>query len=559
MKHKHVDWNFIIRWSGYICLTISVWLLLITVSLYSSMVPPGEPAFQQLWLGRFAFIFAGVGMGGFVFWRYFREELMEVFYWALTIGLIALGGWQAMWGLAQIYGWVVSHHALYPLTGSFYNPGPYSGYLAMVLPICLHHWLNRKKVFNKRLVRWISYPAFIVGVLILWVLPAGMSRSAWLAAFVSTLWVLAIHFSWHKKMVRFGMRFPKRLAVVAVIMLIGTVGLGYGFFHLKHASANGRLLMWKIGVETALQKPLTGYGYGGFPGAYGEAQEAYFTSGQATTWEEEVAGSPEYAFNEYIQVAIEHGIPFLIGLLILLLFSLRRDVKRGWIGLCGALISILVFCFSSYPMQIPGFAIVLLLLVTVCWVHRRKDWALLSLLFVGLGWFCHQENRYNEFKQWERAKMWYNTGSYVSAEESYRELYSSLNDQGAFLFEYGHCLHKLGKYQWSTIVLKRAMNYSCDPMILNIIGKNEQALGHYEAAEKWFLRSTNRLPGRIYPYYLLAKLYASEWYNKPDKLKQMVHLVLTKEPKVQSTAVKEMREEVLKLLQNIIDRELKKK
>ncbi len=32
-----------------------------------------------------------------------------------------------------------------PLTGSFYNPGPYSGYLAMIFPICLYEWLKRKE------------------------------------------------------------------------------------------------------------------------------------------------------------------------------------------------------------------------------------------------------------------------------------------------------------------------------------------------------------------------------------------------------------------------------
>lgn len=81
-------------------------------------------------------------------------------------------------------------------------------------------------------------------------------------------------------------------------------------------------------------------------------------------------------------------------------------------------------------------------------------------------------------------------------------------------------------------------------MILNIIGKNYQAIGKYEKAEEYFIRSTHRLPGRIYPYYLLAKLYAEPEYRHPEKLKQAVQIVLTKEPKVQSTAIREMREEV---------------
>lgn len=95
------------------------------------------------------------------------------------------------------------------------------------------------------------------------------------------------------------------------------------------------------------------------------------------------------------------------------------------------------------------------------------------------------------------------------------------------------------------------MTHSNDPMILNIISKNYQAAGDYEKAEEYLIRSTHRLPGRIYPYYLLAKLYAESEYRQPEKLKRMVEVVLTKEPKVQSTAVKEMREEVKKLLKQI--------
>ena len=55
-----------------------------------------------------------------------------------------LGGIEAVWGLRQLYGYAVSNHSLYVLTGSFFNPGPYSGYLAMILPVCLHQWLTKR-------------------------------------------------------------------------------------------------------------------------------------------------------------------------------------------------------------------------------------------------------------------------------------------------------------------------------------------------------------------------------------------------------------------------------
>ena len=78
-----------------------------------------------------------------------------------------------------------------------------------------------------------------------------------------------------------------------------------------------------------------------------------------------------------------------------------------------------------------------------------------------------------------------------------------------------------------------------------IIGKNCQALGEYEEAEAWFIRSTHRLPNRIYPYYLLAKLYAEHPEVFPrEKLEWAARMVMEKEAKVESTAIRQMREEV---------------
>lgn len=81
-------------------------------------------------------------------------------------------------------------------------------------------------------------------------------------------------------------------------------------------------------------------------------------------------------------------------------------------------------------------------------------------------------------------------------------------------------------------------------MILNVIGKNYQALQCYHWAEELLLASTHRLPGRIYPYYLLAKLYADPEFLNREKFEEMRRMVLMKAPKIHSTAIEEMRREV---------------
>ena len=512
----------------------------------SGDIPVGEMAYQRLWLGRMAFVFVVCSLPSL----YLSGKLRLSFSSIVTWVLIVLGGIEVVWGLRQIYGLAVSNHSLYALTGSFYNPGPYSGYLSMIFPLCLHEWLNLKERTERT---WAEqgkyYVALGVMLLILCVLPAGMSRSAWIAAAISGTWVYGMHASWGSKLKEFGRKYKKRVVLACIVGGSILVMIGYALFQLKATSANGRLFMWKVSTLAIAESPVIGHGTGNFVSAYGRAQEDYFANGEYSETEELVAGSPEYAFNEYLQVAVEYGIPFLLVVSLVIGFCLWKGSSEGRIGLCGSVISVLVFAFSSYPMQIPGFAVTFYFLLAACVIGRSKIILLFFMsMMVLLGAYYWKNNQYDACKSWHRGKMLYNIGAYRSAKEDYEKLYPELANRGAFLFEYGYSLHKLKEYDNSTRILEEAMTHSNDPMILNIIGKNYQASGDYEKAEEYLIRSTHRLPGRIYPYYLLAKLYAEPKYRQPEKLKYAVEVVLTKEPKVQSTAVREMREEVKKLL-----------
>ncbi|WP_336533164.1 O-antigen ligase family protein [Bacteroides acidifaciens] len=521
-------------------------ILSVVVFATSNDIPVGEMAYQKLWLGRMLFVFVVCCLLSFCLNRKNHLSFPTIVTWVL----IVLGGMEAIWGLRQIYGLDASNHSLYALTGSFYNPGPYSGYLAMIFPLCLYEWLNLKERTERT---WAEqgkyYIALGVMLLILCVLPAGMSRSAWIAAAISGTWVYGMHASWGSKLKEFGRKYKKKLVLACIVGSVIIIVAGYALFQLKATSANGRLFMWKISSMAIAESPVIGHGTGNFVSAYGRAQENYFANGEFSETEELVAGSPEYAFNEYLQVAMEYGIPFLLVVSLVIAFCLWKGSSEGRIGICGGVISFLVFSFSSYPMQIPGFAVTFYLLLAACAIGRSK---VILFLFISmmalLGTYYWKNNQYAACKDWYRSKMLYNIEAYQSAKEDYGKLYPELANRGAFLFEYGYSLHKLKEYDNSTRILEEAMTHSNDPMILNIIGKNYQALGDYEKAEEYLIRSTHRLPGRIYPYYLLVKLYAESEYCQPEKLKYAAEIVLTKEPKVQSTAVREMREEVKKLL-----------
>ena len=354
-----------------------------------------------------------------------------------------------------------------------------------------------------------------------------------------------------------GIRKHKALTVGAFIAL--SVAFG-GAYLLKKDSADGRLLIWKVAVQAIGEKPLTGYGWDYVAGAYGEAQEKYFSKGEYTEQEEHVAGSPEYVFNEYLQAAMAWGVPVLCVILLLVIAAMAGHQLSGNYGLFGAMLSLAVFSFSSYPFQFPLFVAALGLLVLVGlmgWLHVFPVCALFPVVlcwavsvYGGYAYFTHVQERETVKNQWQRVRMSYHSGAYTEEVESYKPFHEDLTWNARYLFELGHACHNTGNHEESNRYLKEALKVSSDPMILNIIGKNCQAEKLYLEAEHYLLRSVSRLPGRIYPYYLLFKLYDEmpEGKYAEGRKEWAARMVLEKEPKVESTAIREMREEVKELL-----------
>lgn len=521
-------------------LWMAVLVLLSMVCVASSGLLPAETVGQWVWFDKASFLLAGCILSALIFKsKGDFISLDSVISWVLVV----LGGSEAILGLRQLYGFATSGHSMYALTGSFFNPGPYSGYLAMILPVCLYQWL----VCGRRGGRVVSGGVML---LILCVLPAGMSRSAWLAAGVSCLCVYAWHMDWTDKFRLLWQQQRQRVVMVVVGGFCVLLLAGYLLFVLKPDSARGRLFMWKITCRAIAEKPLTGYGIHNFAAACGNAQETYFAAGDYEPWEERVAGSPEYAFNEYLQAAVELGIPLAVCLLVVVVLCLYRGVRKGRYGICGAILSLMIFSFSSYPLQLPVFIVTFGGLLVAC-LSGADRWQWLGLaVSVGIIGGLRLKNDLQveqACREWMNARVLYNAGAYQSAEKEYGRLYPLLRDRASFLFEYGHGLHKQQQFSKSNRILKEALQRSCDPMILNVIGKNYQQMGDCLSAEDWFIRSTHRLPGRIYPYYLLAKLYAEPSFRQPDKFEKMKWMVLTKEPKVHSTAIRQMREEIKKI------------
>jgi tetratricopeptide (TPR) repeat protein len=502
--------------------------------------------------------------------RIFLTGKSKLMYNLCVLAFVITGLIEAIWGLMQLYGFAESQHNLFRTTGSFFNPGPYSGWLSMIFPMALGYVVFNHKVAkvaqswliaysNRR--RFTTILCSLTVLCIILILPAAMSRASWIAVFGGCAFIGIMYFIQSKKITVYLKKYRKRLFIFGFMAIVLLSLSLIGLFLLKKDSASGRAFIWKIAMQTIKEHPF-GVGLGNFGGSYGDVQATYFASGAGSEREEYVAGGVEYAFNEYLQICIETGIvPFLFFIAFVIYVLITGIQNKNYLP-TSSLISLLIFASMSYPFNVLPFVIAFVFLSAMCLTNNDDNheksgirnhypkfmiWFFIIITPVAIALCMYQKiyPLYKAYKQWNSTTILYSANIYKEATEEYSEQYQYLQDEIRFLFEYAQSLSKSEQYEKSNEILHRAIKISCDPMLYNIMGKNYQSLKQYELAEQSFKKAVNLVPNRLYPHYLLAKLYYE--MGLKDKAEYEINIVMTKPPKVESMAVEEMREELGKL------------
>ena len=452
------------------------------------------------------------------------------------VGLCAAGGYELWTGFMQLAGREVSRHHLFDVTGTFFNPGPYAIFVAVVLAVSVAWWYRRGEDCAGR-GRWSRAGAWSVAAVAVFCFPvlvATWSRAAWVAVAVAAACLL---WKAHRRMVLWGMG----VAVCA----------GVAAYFLKQGSADGRLLMTMVAGRAWVGEWLCGHGLGGYAQAYGAAQEAFFAARPGSPLSV-VAGSPEYAFNGVLGVGVEQGVLGAVPALVLGLWSLAVLCRRGEVSAYGWLV-LLVCSLFSYP-----FALWALLSLAVAWVALAasleagtaevrwwKRTAVWPVVAVG-GWCVwnlsdNTARRVEAYEEFRRVRGVQD----VAFLEDYRKKYEDLKAYPDFLFTFGTALREAGRYNESNAMLRQGTRVSCDPVFYTLMGNNYRDLGAVAEAESAYRKAFGMLPGRMYPLYRLMKLYEAE--GQMRKAEEMARQIIAFRPKVDSPAVREMKNEAKKL------------
>ena len=427
--------------------------------------------------------------------------------------------------------------------GSFSNSGPFGCFLSVCASLFIAVWTGESNKIFRILLAVLSGLTSILMV-------CTLSRASVLSFAVSILLLLM-------KRDDFSAFIRKNWGYL--ILAVSLLGAGAYFF--KKPSADGRLLMARINMRMISEGGLTGTGLGIYGGAYGEAQAHFFAEyldngsdgmdiDRIPENMRKVADCPSNAFNEYLKMGVESG-PIAMILLVGLVVAGIICTYRSDICWCYPLITVSVFACFSYPFEIgvlllmfviclasndsgksiggTGIGFFLLMTVVLIPIYRSHISVIDSMNFrfraSGIkGLFENRPNRYAIF--------------------GYGSLPDGLYDEKV-IFEYGQSLNECSNYTMSDSLLTIGTSISSDPMFWNVMGNNSLMQGKYREAEYRYKHAFYMVPNRLYPLYLMAKLYYTEgdtarFLNMADKIERFV-------PKVESVQTARLRSEIREL------------
>ena len=270
----------------------------------------------------------------------------------LPLFVVVGGVIQAVWGLLQWGRIVPAGSGLFLVTGSFANPGPYGGYLAIAATCAVVEW--RRRGFARR------GKALLLPFALLLILPALVlsdSRAAWLAFLlpVGCAFVLG------------GRR---SLRIAAVVVLVAAVVLLYFY---KKPSADARLLTWQASLGMVESRPLFGHGPGGFAANYMPCQ-AEFLDRHPDSPYAVAADNNIIAFNDWLRLLCEQGFVGAALFLLAVAKAFRRSGGEAAGFARWGLATWCVFACFSYPASVFALKMCLPLFLGCLAAGQRTVW-----------------------------------------------------------------------------------------------------------------------------------------------------------------------------------------
>ena len=464
----------------------------------------------------------------------------SIIYFVIS-GAVGFACLQATIIYLQMIGLAPSNHDSFTVTGTFTNPAPVGGFLAICASLALHQVIYSPKRFP-----WVAITCYLLPACVL-----TNSRAALLGLVVATIAVLLVKFRIPNKRLR---------RTIHIALLILGLLLITGLYLYRPKSADGRLLIWKICVKHLIaDKPLFGHGMGGFQREYMMAQATYFASGCATEAEILLAADNTFAFNEFIRIACEYGIVGVV-LVIFFLFVIIYRARKGFATIRGAftisLVCGIVFACFSYPLAVPTLRVVYAMLIIGCMcpmnpmqLGKRKRYVLYAC--IGVVAIIIAGNRISYYVRYQcmdnaLTKLLLSDDR---ANKSYiKNTIAGWADNERIVSRYAYVLYEKKQYKEAIPMQERSISLFPTAEKVLDLGDAYKDVQAYDKAIECYHIASNMLPAYVTPPYKLFCLYRElDMYacakEYAERIKNMV-------PKVENKKTKNIKEEAEEFLRN---------
>ncbi|MDR1371055.1 MAG: O-antigen ligase family protein [Dysgonamonadaceae bacterium] len=426
------------------------------------------------------------------------------------------------------------------ITGSFNNTGIFGGFVAMGFISALGLIFSVKQPVIRIVLGLLLIPITIQ-------LIYSQSRAAWVAAAVGTLILLLPAI---RKLTK------SKATILISILLIVCVFFSFKFYHLKKDSADGRLLIWTVSWNMIKERPLTGWGPGGFQKNYLLWQGEYFKNHPDSSLAA-LADDIVYPFNEFLKIGVEQGIVGLLFALGIIFFIFGNPASAP--VLRAILASLIGFSCFSYPAEIVAFQVLSIFCLAgiagqsatiVKWrnpLKKSRAKRLVVCLIVSCCGFVSFAafNYYANVKKWNRIIHSYSPENDQKIAEL-QVLYPAFKHNDRFVFIYGKALYDAGRYDEAIPFLEAAKDMFPRTQALLLLGKSYEKTNLYSNALRAWESASCIKPSLFMPHYNRAKLYFKLQDYK--QAQQEANILLNKKIKIDNPEIDRIKREARDIL-----------
>lgn len=485
----------------------------------------------------------------------------------ILICLLAISAiFQSLFGMGQALGIFNSRHALFWITGTFLNPGPYGCFLSVIGVVVILQVISNYSLLvgcrqrNGRcgkmtILFLLSYClSLVASILIIVMLVLSGSRSA-ILGFVIPVVMFVLTMKCIQSKIN-SLRCKKALIFMGLLVILIILAMGY---LIRPESANGRLHIWQVSLCEMDGSGVIGTGIGTFPKQYSIAQEKFYSKhGFESNWIK-YADTPNCAFNEYLNIIYEVGVIGLLFLIFILYFIIKRQIfcDNNRIYAYGS-ISILIISFTSYPLHLIPVSIILVVLLSI-----REDAVkgiipckftilILSSMFLFTAMrLPNYLSTVNATTRWENIKHRSDMSKIeIRNESDFLDIYDLLADNDRFLLDYAVFLKSRRDYSRSIEILKKGHIISNNPVFPLLLAEINAVLGNEHEVERYYKKAFSMVPNRLSPLYLLAIFYYDT--GQYAKFRCLADRIADFCPKVKSGHTDRMKRDITDLL-HILD------